>query len=314
MLYVLRRFAVLVTTLLVASFLVFLIPYVTPGDPAARILRARVGDLVQDPQSLARLRAEYGLDRPLLQQYLSWLGSALQGDLGRSFTNGTEVLPQLMRALSVTASIAVIALLLALLVAVPLGAVCAVRRGTTLDGAITGVTQAFVAVPEYWLGPVLVLVFALKLGALPSSGWQGVESMVLPCLTLALRPMSYFTQVARSSMIEVLEAPYITAARGRGLSFAQTMLRHGLRNSVLPVLTLFAVWLAGLLGGSVVVEVIFSVPGVGRQMYDAVINNDVPLVQGGVVAVVALAVLITTLTDVLYTVINPTARASRVRA
>jgi len=308
MLYVLRRGAVLVATLLVASFLCFLLPYLTPGDPAARILRARVGDLEQDPQVLEQLKIEYGLDRPLVEQYLSWLGSAFRGDLGQSFTNGTEVLPQIVRALSVTTSITVLALVLALAVAVPLGAVAAVRHGSPLDAAITTVTQAFVAIPEYWLAPVLVLVFALQLGVLPSSGWQGPASLVLPCLTLALRPMSYFAQVARASMVEVLEAPYITAARSRGLSFAQTMMRHGVRNSMLPVLTLFAVWLAGLLGGSVTVEVIFAVPGVGRLMYDAVVNNDVPLIQGAIIAVVGLAVLITTLTDILYTAVNPTAR------
>lgn len=312
--YVLRRAAMLVTTLLVASFLVFLIPWITPGDPATRILRARVGDLVQDPATLERLRAEYGLDRPLLQQYLSWLGSAVTGDLGQSFTNGTEVVPQVLRALSVTSSIAVIALLLALVVSVPLGAVAAVRRGHPADGTITAVTQAFVAVPEYWLAPLLVLLFALRLRVLPAAGWQGPASIVLPCLTLALRPVGYFTQVARASMIEVLEAPYVTAARSRGLSFAQTMARHGLRNSMLPVLTLFAVWLAGLLGGSVVVEVIFAVPGVGRLMYDAVVNNDIPLIQGTVLAVVGLAVLITTLTDLVYTIVNPSVRASNVRA
>lgn len=314
MIAIVRRLSVLVATLLIVSFVVFLIPYITPGDPARKILRARVNDINMDPEVVERLRVAYGLDRPLLVQYFDWLGNAVTGDLGVSYTSRSPVMEMIGHALSVTATLAVTSLLLALLFALPLGSIAAIKRGTPTDTAITTVTQAFVAIPEYWLAPVLILMFALKLGALPSAGWTGPSSMILPCLTLALRPMSYFTQVTRASMVEVLESPHITASRARGLTFPETMIRHGVRNSLLPVVTLFSVWLAGLLGGSVVVEVIFAVPGMGRLLYDSVMNGDVPVIQASIISIVALAVIITTATDVLYTYINPTVRSANVPA
>ncbi|HEX6355882.1 ABC transporter permease [Actinophytocola sp.] len=308
--FVLKRVGVLAVTLLVVSFVAFLIPYLTPGDPARKILRARLGDLDVDPAALEALRHEYGLDRPLLSQYWDWLGNAVRGDFGLSYTSRTPVIDMIGSALTITAMLAATALLIAIVVAVPLGSLAAVRHGRPTDTAITTVTQGFVALPEYWLAPVLILVFALHLGALPSAGWAGPASMVLPCLTLALRPMSYFTQVTRASMIDVLAAPHMTAARARGLPFGVAMLRHGIRNALLPVITLFSVWLAGLLGGSVVVEVIFSIPGMGRLMYESVVNNDVPAIQAAIVCLVALAVLITTVTDVVYRLVNPAVRSS----
>lgn len=312
MIFLLRRTLVLIVTLLAVSFLVFMIPYVTPGDPVRKILRARTGDLDLDPEAVERLRVAYGLDRPLYEQYFDWLGRALRGDLGISFTSRADVAELLGSALGVTATLGIVALALALVVALPLGSIAAVKRGKPADTVITTVTQAFVAIPEYWMAPVLVLVFALNLGVLPSSGWEDPRYMVLPCVTLALRPMSYFTQVTRASMIDVLESPHIVAARSRGLSFGAAMLRHGIRNGILPVVTLFSVWLAGLLGGSVVVEVIFSIPGMGRLLYAAVTNSDTPVLQAAIVAIVGLTIVITTLTDVLYAVINPTVRSANV--
>ncbi|WP_235835674.1 MULTISPECIES: ABC transporter permease [Arthrobacter] len=312
MIFLLRRVVVLLGTLASVSFLVFLIPYMTPGDPARKILQARTGEPNLDPSAVEAARVRYGLDKSVIEQYWNWVQNALHGDLGLSYTSRTEVSGLVGSALAVTTSLAVTALFIALLAALPLGSLAAIRRGKASDIAITTVTQGFVALPEYWVAPVLVLVFALKFGILPSAGWTGPVSMVLPALTLSLRPMSYFTQVTRASMVDVLESPHLTAARSRGLSFAQAMLRHGLRNGLLPVVTLFSIWLAGLLGGSVVIEVIFAVPGMGRLLYQAVTDGDVPVIQAGIVCIVALTVLITTLTDLLYALINPTVRSSNV--
>ena len=265
------------------SFVVFLIPYVTPGDPARKIIRARVSDPDVDPAVAGGLRRGYGLDQPLLMQYWDGSRDAVQGDFGVSYASRVPVTELIGNGLSVTAVLAITSLLIALLVAVPLGSLAAVKRGKAADNAITTVTQAFVAIPEYWLAPVLILVFALKLGVLPSAGWRSPASMVLPCLTLALRPLSYFTQVTRASMVAVLDSPHMVAARARGLSFGATMMRHGLRNGLLPVITLFSVWLGGLLGGSVVVEVIFGIPGMGRLLYEAVVNSDIPVIQAAIV-------------------------------
>lgn len=308
--FLVRRAFVLVVTLLVVSVLAFLIPYAGDGDAARKILRARTGDPALTPEQVSGLTHQLGLDRPMYVQYFEWLRHTLTGDFGLSYTSRSPVGGLVLPALSVSVTLAVVALLLALVIALPLGILAATRRGSRLDNAVTFVSQSAVSAPEYWIGPVLVLVFARHLGWLPSGGWSGAAYMVMPATALALRPLGYFTQVTRAAMTEVLAAPYITAARSRGLSFPRTLLRHGLRNSMLPVMTLFSFWFAGLMGGSVVIEVIFNVPGMGRLLYTSVVNNDVPVIQGGMMWILTLAVVVNTATDLLYGVLNPAIRVT----
>lgn len=308
--FALRRLLVLLVTLLAVSAATFAIPYLAGDDPVRTILRARVADQALDPSTVVALRTELGLDRPVFVQYLGWLGRAVRGDFGLSFTSRTPVDQMLGSAMGVSGTLAVTAISLAFVVAVPLGMFAAARPGKRLDNSVMLLTQSFVAVPEYWLAPVLVLIFSRQLGWLPSAGWRDSSSLIMPALTLALRPMAFFAQVTRAAMTDVLAAPYIVAARSRGLSASQTLLRHGLHNALPPVMTLFSLWFAGLLGGSVVVEVIFSIPGMGRLLYSAVTNQDVPLIQGGILSIVALAVLLTTATDLLYALINPAVRVN----
>ncbi len=309
--FITRRLAVMLLTLLVVSALAFALPYMSEGDPVRSIIRSRVADLAVDPDAIAALEVKLGLDRPLGAQYVDWLGKALRGDFGYSFTNRAPVAGQIGSALWVSTVLAATALAVALLFALPLGVLAALWPGSVLDNIVTFLTQSFVAVPEYWLAPLGILLFALYLGWLPSAGWQSPANIVMPALVLAFRPLAYFTRVTRAAMLDVLRAPYITAARSRGLSMFQTVMAHGLRNAMSPVMTLFALWLAGLIGGSVVVEVIFAVPGMGRLVYGAVVNQDLPLLQAGVVCIVALAVLINTLADIAYLVLNPALRAPR---
>ena len=309
--FVARRFIVLLVTLLAVSALSFSLPYVSEGDPARSILRARVSDLALDPDTVAALEVKYGLDRPLLAQYADWLGNAVRGDFGYSFTNRLPVGEQIGDALWVSATLALTALAIAVVVAFPLGTVVALRPGRFLDNVVTFFTQSLVALPEYWLGPLGILIFALYLGWLPSAGWQDPSHVAMPAVVLALRPLAYFTRVTRASMLDVLNAPYITAARSRGLGIARTVIAHGLRNGTPPVMTLFAIWLAGLIGGAVVVEVIFAVPGIGRLVYGAVVNHDLPMLQAGIVCIVALAVAINTVADLLYLALNPALRVPR---
>jgi peptide/nickel transport system permease protein len=305
LMFLIRRTLVLVVTLLVVSVLAFLIPYAGDGDPARKILRARVADPALTQTQVNALTHELGLDRALPVQYFDWLKHTITGDFGLSYTSRSPVSHLVLPALSVSVTLALSALLLALLVALPLGIPAATRRGSKLDNAVTFVSQSAVSAPEYWIGPVLVLVFARNLGWLPSGGWSGIAYVVMPASALALRPLGYFTQVTRAAMTEVLAAPYITAARSRGLSFPRTLLRHGMRNSMLPVMTLFSFWFAGLMGGSVVIEVIFNIPGMGRLLYTSVVNNDVPVIQGGMMWILTLAVVVNTATDLLYGVLNP---------
>ena len=308
--FLVRRAVVLVATLLLVSFLAFLLPYLSGIDGARAIARSRVANLAVDAEIADALRAELGLDRPLHWQFLDWLSQALRGDLGFSFVSRLPVADQIVQALLVSATIAATALAVALVLALPVGILAALRRGGRTDGVITLIAQGFVATPEYWLAPLFIMLFAVELGWLPSAGWTGPDSLVMPALVLSLRPLAYFSQVMRASMIDVLNAGYIKAARSRGLGLAQALLRHGLRNGILPVLTIFALWLAGLLGGSVVVEVIFAIPGMGRLVYAAVINNDIPLLQGSMICIVGLAVAINTVADLLYGVLNPTVTAT----
>ncbi len=308
--FLVRRAATLVVTLLVVSVLAFLIPYAGEGDAARKILRARTNDPALDPAQVEALTKELGLDRPIYVQYLDWLRDVVTGDFGFSFTSRTPVQELVLPALTVSISLALAALLLALVIALPLGTWAATRPGSKVDNVVTFISQSAVSAPEYWVGPVLVLVFARYLGWLPSGGWNGLAFIIMPATALALRPLGYFTQVTRAAMSDVLAAPYITAARSRGLSFPRTLVRHGARNSMLPVMTLFSFWFAGLLGGSVVIEVIFNIPGMGRLLYTSVLNNDVPVIQGGLMWILILAVVINTVTDLLYGVLNPAIRVT----
>ena len=303
--FIARRTAALVVAVLLASIAVFMVPYLTPGDPVRKIIRSRVAGDVVDPSSVQSLSNSLGLQDPLPVQYFRWLARFCTGDMGLSHISRTPVVEQVLPALAVTVSLVILALGTAALISLPLGVTAALREGRRTDRIITTITQSFIAMPEYWLAPLLVLVFALRLAVLPSAGWTGPASMVLPVTTLALRPISYFTSAARSGMIDALAAEHVTAARSRGLSYRQAVLRHVVPNGLLPLSTLFAVWFAGLLGGSVIVEVIFAVPGMGRLLYDAVLNSDIPLAQGGVVVVVALAVVVTTVADFVHQFLNP---------
>ena len=303
-----RRTATLGITVLLASFVVFLIPYVTPGDPVRKIIRSRVAGEVVDDAAAQGLALELGLQDPLAVQYLRWLGRLARGDLGLSYASRTPVIEQVLPALWITLSLVVVTLGVAAAVSVVLGTVAALQEGRPADRVITTVTQAFIAMPEYWLAPMLVLVFALQLSLLPSAGWEGPASAVLPVAVLALRPISYFTSAVREGMLEALGAEHVVAARARGLSHPQAVWRHVLPNGLLPLTTLVAVWFAGLLGGSVIVEVVFAIPGMGRLLFDAVRNSDIPLAQGGVVVVVGLAVVLTTAADLVHGILNPRIR------
>lgn len=310
---ILQRLALLLAMMLLVSLAAFLVPLASGGDPARAILLAHTGDPNLDPAAVQALTRELGLDRPLIEQYFFWLGDALRGDFGYSFASKQLVIAEISRALGVSATLALSALGIAIAAALPLGAAAAMRPGSRIDAGVTLMIQTLVATPEYWFAPILILIFALHLGILPSAGWHGPASVVLPALALSLRPMAYFTQVTRAALREVLGAPYITAARARGLSANQTVMRHGLRNGSIPVVTFFSLWFASLLGGAVVVEVIFAIPGMGRLFYQAVINKDLPMLQAGFVAIVGLTIVINSLCDVVCNLLNPAMRSAHAR-
>lgn len=300
-------------SLLVVSLAIFLFPYVAEGDPVRAIIRARTGQLSMDDETVAALRIALGLDQPLLGQYLSWLGRALLGDFGVSYTTRVDVISQIAPALGTSLILILTALLAAASVSVPLAVFMAMNKGSKVDRALTTITQSFIAIPEYWLAPLLMLLFALYLGILPSAGWNGPSYVILPAFVLALRPLAYFTHVTRASMIDVLQSSYIVAARARGMTLRQAVLRHGVRNGIGPLVLLFGVWFGGLLAGAVIIEVIFAIPGMGRLIYSAVINRDMPLLQASILILVTLQIIVNTVSDFAQMYLNPAAGADRDR-
>ncbi|MEM7534284.1 MAG: ABC transporter permease [Chloroflexota bacterium] len=306
----LRRLTLLPIILFVASLIIFLLPYATGVDPTMAVIRARVGERVLTAESIERLRTELDMDRSLPVLYTQWVGRLISGDMGFSYVSRTPVGTIIGRGLRVTGLLSSIALLLAIVLALPLGIWAAMRPGSWIDMLVTLTSQIGVAIPQYVMAPLLILVFAVWAGWLPSAGWRGPQFMILPALTLTMGPLPYLTQTTRAAMLDVLNADYIRTARGKGLSTRRIIYGHALRNALIPVVTLIAIWLAGLLGGSVIVEVIFSIPGLGRILYDAVLAGDIPLVQAGLMVIVTMAIVINTLTDLIYIVLNPALRTS----
>ncbi len=290
------------------SLLIFLMPLLTGMDPATVTLQAQVQDRQPPPEAVERLKRDLGLDRPLFIQYATWVGRLARGDMGLSYLGRTPVSKTVMEGLKTSAILGTITLTFSISLAIPIGIIVARRPGSLLDYLATIGSQFGVAVPSYLLAHALILLFGIYLGILPSSGWRGPLFIILPALTLAVSPLAFFTQVTRASMLEVLSMDYIRTARAKGMSERLLLRRHALRNALIPVVTLASMWLAGLMGGALIVEVIFSVPGLGRVLFDAVTASDIPLVQGSLIAIVAIAVTINTLTDIAYVILNPAIR------
>ena len=305
---VLRRLLLLPLIIAVVSFLIFLSPLVSGIDPATAVMQAQVLDRQPTPEAVERMKRELGLDRPLLAQYAAWLGRVARGDMGMSYMARAPVSDRVLSGLKVSALLSVITLAISLAIALPAGILAAMRPGTLLDTIVAFTSQLGVVVPSYVLAPALILLFGVYLGWLPSAGWRGPLYLVLPCLTLATSPIAFFAQVVRASMLEVLSMDYIRTARAKGLRETLLVRRHALRNALIPVVTLSSMWLAGLIGGALIVEVIFSVPGIGRVLFDAINASDIPLIQGSLMMIVAISVLLNTATDIAYVFLNPAIR------
>jgi peptide/nickel transport system permease protein len=306
--FVLRRLLQSVVVLLGVTLVVFLLLQLVPGDPVRVALGTRF-----DQQTYDALRERSGLDRPLLAQYVSYVGNALTGDLGVSFRSGQPVTTIVLERLPATLSLAVTAILLALLVAFPLGVLAAVRSGSFLDHAARVFSQFGVSVPDFWMGIMGILLFAGVLGWLPPSGYVALTDdpagwashVLLPAAAVGLVTASILTRFIRSAVLEVLSEDYVRTAEAKGLRARVVVVRHVLRNALIPVVTVVAVQLASLIGGVIVVEVLFAWPGVGRLTYDAVQARDYPVLQGAVLFVAALFLLMNLLVDVLYARLDP---------
>ena len=301
--YLVRRLLLTVPVLLGVATLVFALIHLVPGDPA----QAMLGEGATQ-EEVQRLRTSLGLDRPLLTQYTSFLSGLVRGDLGTSFRYNTPVTQQITSRLGNTAKLALAAMAVAIVFAVPLGIVAAVFRGRAPDHAAMTLALAGISMPNFWLGPLLAIVFAVYLGWLPVSGTGTLAHLVLPAVTLGAALSAILARMTRASLLEELRELYVLAARARGLSGARAVLRHAFRNSLIPVVTIIGLQFGAVLTGTIITETIFAWPGLGRLLIQAINFRDYPLVQGCILFISVTYVVMNLLTDLTYGMLDPRIR------
>lgn len=311
--YILRRLLTMIPVLLLVSVLVFSLIHLIPGDPAVSILGEEA-----TPQAVAALRANLGLDQPIPVQYAKWLGSVLRGDLGRSIRSNQPVSEAIAERLPVTVELAILSIAISLSIAIPAGIVAAMRRNSVLDAGSTFLALLGVSLPNFFLAILLILVFGVQLQVLPPFGYQPItqglggnlQRMILPAITLGTALAAIVTRMMRSSLLEVLDQDYIRTARAKGLREGRMVQAHALKNALMPVVTIVGLQIGGLLGGAIITESIFVLPGIGRLLVDAIFQRDFPLVQG-VVLFVSLAFLFSNFAvDMVYAYLDPRIRYS----
>ncbi|MDQ3458757.1 MAG: ABC transporter permease [Deinococcota bacterium] len=313
LLFVLKRSLAALASVFLAALLVFVALLAVPGDPAEVILGINAS-----PQALQALREQLGLTLPPVERFARWLGGLLRGDLGVSINYGQPVTSLIVSRLEVSLPLAFGAMLLACLVALPLGVLAALRQGSWLDPLVTGATQLGAAVPSFWLGLLLILLFSVELGWLPAGGWtswsrdplRAAQSLVLPVLALGLGQAAVITRQTRAAMLEVLGQDYIRTARAKGLRARRVVYGHALKNTMVTLLTIIGLSFSQLLVGAIIVEQVFSLPGLGRLALTAIGTRDFPLLQGEVLFYATVIVLLNFLVDLSYSLLDPRIRYS----
>jgi peptide/nickel transport system permease protein len=312
--YLAHRLLLAIPTLLIVLLLSFLLMHLVPGDPA----RVVAGNSAS-PEQLAAVRAQLGIDQPLVSQFATYIGNVARGDLGTSLENRQSVATRIADTLPVTLSLTAIALIFTVLIAVPCGVLAALRRGRWLDQAVAAVSAFFIAIPPFIVGLVLVVLFALHWSIFPATGYvpladgftEWFRSLALPALALALTPAAELTRQIRGALVDTLEQDFIRTVRAKGMPGWSLVGKHAAKNAASPVITVFGLQIGRILGGAVVVELIFGLPGFGTLAYNAVLGRDFPLIQG-VVLVSAVAVIICNLlVDLSYAYLNPKLRTAR---
>lgn len=293
----------LLVTMLLISTIVFLLLRLLPGDPAQVI-----AGIDANPQDIERIRNSLGMNGSPVRQYFVWMGDIMRFDFGNSYFSGRPVSALILERLPVTANLALLAMVFTILTAIPIGVLSAVKRWSFWDALGLLYSQLGMALPSFWMGILLLLLFSVKLGWFPLFGAQGFEALVLPAISLGLSKSAVLVRITRISMIEELGKPYIEAARAKGLVEHRIQYVHALQNALLPVLTVTGLQLGGLLGGAIIIEQIFSLPGLGRLFLTGIYQRDFAVVQGSVIFLAFLFSIINFLVDLLYTLINPKAR------
>ncbi|HXG55366.1 MAG TPA: nickel ABC transporter permease [Vicinamibacterales bacterium] len=301
--YLIRRLLLTVPVLLGVATLVFALIHLVPGDPA----QAMLGEGATQ-EEVVRLRTSLGLDRPLTAQYAAFLGGLVRGDLGRSFRYNTPVSQQIREKLPNTALLAFAAMAVAMACAIPLGIIAAVFRGRAADHTAMTLALVGISMPNFWLGPLLAILFAVYLGWLPVSGTGTAAHLVLPAVTLGAALSAILARMTRASLLEELRELYVLAARARGLSGTRAVLRHAFRNSLIPVVTIIGLQFGAVLTGTIITETIFAWPGLGRLLIQAINYRDYPLIQGCILFISITYVAMNLLTDLTYGFLDPRIR------
>ena len=313
--YIIRRLIQSVFVLIIVTLLVFFTMNLLPGDPILIFMSS--GELKNTSlQEIEVLRHEFGLDRPLLVQYFDWLGGVIYGDFGISIIQREPVMKEITRRLPITLLLSSISLVISTIVGIPAGVVCAVRRGKWIDTIVTIIANAGITIPVFWLGIMLIYLFALNLGWLPVQGYtspltdfvKSIRQMIMPVFCLSIFSVSSITRQTRSSMLEVMKQDYIRTAWAKGLRERLVILRHGLKNGLIPIVTLIGMSFSFIIGGSVLVENVFNIPGVGRLVVNAVFVQDYPVVQGFVLIVAVIVLLSNLIVDISYGWLDPRIR------
>lgn len=310
--YALKRLASLLISLAMASVIIFFVIEVAPGDPARFML-----GISAQPDTVAALRAELGLDVPRTQRYLDWVGGMLRGDFGTSYTYRTPVAQMIGDRLWVSLPLAIYALCLSTLIAFPAGIYAAARRGKAADVAVMGATQLGVAIPNFWFAMMLVLIFAIRLRWFNAGGfsgwdeglWRGLHSLTLPAVALALPQAAILARVMRSSLLDILGEDFMRTARAKGLTRRQTLWRHGVRNALIPVLTIIGLQFSFLLAGAIIIEQVFYLPGLGRLVFQSISSRDLIVVESVVMLLVFAVITVNFLVDLAYAAVDPRLRA-----
>lgn len=311
--FIATRLVRLVATLLAVSFLTFLLVNLLPGDAINALIPI---EAQQDQEYVAQVRAEWGLDDPMLVRYGRWLGDAVRGDLGDSIVTSRAVSSEIAHRIPVTGELMIVTVVFSVLLAVPLGVMSAYREGSRLDQVISGGAQFALSVPGFVAGLLFIYVFAMKLGWFPATGWTRISNSIsgnlmtvtLPALSLSVIEVAVYTRVVRSDLVTTLKEDYILSARSKGLKDGFILFRHALRPSSLTLITVVGLNIGLLLGGTVVVEFLFALPGLGKRLLDAIFQRDFMMVQGITVFVAMVYVVVNTLVDLVYLVVDPRIR------
>ena len=304
LMFALRRILVSIPVLIGITLILFIMLNVVPGDPVALMMKEHAS-----PEVIERVRAQMHLDDPLVVRYFSFLWNALQGDLGNSIKLNRPVTDLLLKAFPNTLMLAVCAALVSWVIGIPAGILSAVRRDSLLDRFFMGFSLLGVSMPVFWSALLLQYIFAMQLKLLPVSGFYGWQYMILPAIVLGWSSAGVIARLTRSSLLEVMRNDYIRTARAEGLRETGVITRHALKNALIPVVTIMAIQVAGLLSGAVITEAIFSIPGVGRITVNAISSRDMPLLQGAVLFATVLVILGNLVADILYSVLDPRIRS-----